>query len=1416
MRSNPTPNSFHLVVASLLLALSAQWSARAQSLNPQPEKPVSTKDFDFNYTGALFGYYQINENEKMIPAVQRFITFRPGEWDKPNEDFPQYSYLLVGMGDNFAPEFRASLQPDEPNCNFLPDTAEAGAKQKNEVPQRFYKSSLRILKPESVPCDNVARFLISAGYRAIVPGREDFIYSAPWLREMAIGLRREGLPINNPDRHLNMLAANLRIKSPKGCPLLFSGQDNTQIVDITCTSGDVPVTTEMDWLRRLEASLKSPSEFESQINSETSLQAKSKQHCNPDTLSNSENCFDPVHQSSALQLRRVLIENQAMQVRNMIDGLEGWYSGGRKRPLNHLAAALEQLAKDDRYILNEHDVSPIFPGSPRGGSADLRKSGLYLNPVDPPASPAQPASGKTDAEDHLPSNLSGIHALAAAKEALSQLGADCAPASEAPHCDLIRVTDQLIDFFEQIDSRQSLLFDLPVRLAGRRMLLRAIANEQKEVGYTISQKCALSTACKGSERTLIVGVISQKVMNAVSSINLKLKAARKPQAEKSAGSDAKGGPEKDEVVETMDPLPSILAVLRGARRQALDNPDEPTLQFDRVILLAQMDRSEAVELGARLHSILIARHAVSNANSTGDGAGQKALPDPSDFDLTQTPLVIVTKADASAYTPSMHTDFDLGSVIPVLTPKPTYGPDGSLQFPISLAEVATDIPDLDHKVIKHTEWLVNTPPPDPEITDSCESTLTLLLAKVPNSDVPNSCAPIRINGDSAIRYCKSPLVNDKGSEDCERDLTTMLLKALRKSEGDDDGDVVLLEQRDIFYGWLPKRYTDYEICNKDEGCELRVALDRVLWKGDSPESVMISGSDLVSMLSTSRKEAQDEESLTGTGAFGESLATYGIVQPLSTNLSNPGTANNRFPLAQDNLCGAVKDPVTNPSQYCVNGQPISSDGAYWTITSDHLANDSILYKAMHDSVALGYHRDGKNDYITEAIASVLLPPKQPAAAGQTFMGSRFQSADSDEWQQQLQPILHIDISKLVAGISARRPSGGNLNAENFQGATDARASTPAQQELDLESLSRFSFDLPTLPCCNLFKGQQLAWSLGVQPDAEYDRAATGNLANKPPTVVYALNSLTVTPFLQIRIPQWRGPRGNWKLNGARELSRYLLVLTPIQPQRQIVGTSLAFPFTLPPPPTTPPTIAGQFTLQAPVASSYFTKVGLRGEFDKSKFFIFDKGSYAEGGFESGSLHNILDSVSLSTGNGTVFTCTANSTTTIPACFAGYAKTSGFQVNAETKSVSVLSESAHSVGAYWDVHLQKQLLKPQPGSDGASATSKPGSKTGINFSLDSKADWFSPRGQLHALNTQTQYAIPLSASLNFPVLRNFSLSPTLSSFFYATQVTRQSINIETFSITAKWYFARDETVPPHRQLLFAGPASADQTSTARIK
>jgi len=193
--------------------------------------------FVFDYTGALFGYFRIEPGSPigtLAPVPEFFHQRLPRDTAEgtaadllgrlaltpQDRSLLVQAPLLVGMGDNFGPEFGAALQmnefKNEPGCHK--DYKTTGPPISLDLPQAAYKSEARVLDQQPVYCDNVTRFLMAAGYRAVVPGREDFLYSATWLRSIALGLRRasDAKPnspflIGNSEGRLAMLAANLRV-----------------------------------------------------------------------------------------------------------------------------------------------------------------------------------------------------------------------------------------------------------------------------------------------------------------------------------------------------------------------------------------------------------------------------------------------------------------------------------------------------------------------------------------------------------------------------------------------------------------------------------------------------------------------------------------------------------------------------------------------------------------------------------------------------------------------------------------------------------------------------------------------------------------------------------------------------------------------------------------------------------------------------------------------------------------------------------------------------------------------------------------------------------------------------------------------------------------------------------------------------
>ena len=314
-----------LVSASSLLLLVAAALAFAPPVFSQAP-PTPSPDLEFQYTGKLFGYYRIEPGEPpSLKPVQDFLA-------NPRSPSDKRSVPLLGMGDNFAPEFGASIQKEflglgnsgsaNPSENWSPCMAPAAkdppdqsvASHRYAAPEVLYKSPKRM--PILADCDNVTRFLMTAGYRAIVPGREDFIYSATWLRRIAILLAGasssgsetpknsflanaekrwavETKPIQNSEGKLFMLAANLRVDMGKdSCPLLFAY--NLKGSSHPCSPEGNSITAEMDWFQRLQ-----------EILSAWTVE-------DPSVIDNSHEIEDAINRraSGDAEYRRQLVENE--------------------------------------------------------------------------------------------------------------------------------------------------------------------------------------------------------------------------------------------------------------------------------------------------------------------------------------------------------------------------------------------------------------------------------------------------------------------------------------------------------------------------------------------------------------------------------------------------------------------------------------------------------------------------------------------------------------------------------------------------------------------------------------------------------------------------------------------------------------------------------------------------------------------------------------------------------------------------------------------------------------------------------------------------------------------------------------------------------------------------------------------------
>jgi hypothetical protein len=832
-----------------------------------------------------------------------------------------------------------------------------------------------------------------------------------------------------------------------------------------------------------------------------------------------------------------------------------------------------------------------------------------------------------------------------------------------------------------------------------------------------------------------------------------------------------------------DPVSAVTTLLRAAWEMKSEASSDQ-FNFDNVVVMAQMPHTEAEELAARVLLSLkkTANRATLPAAEASCGDRDRTL------ETANVPHIdlIISEAQSSYITPDLKLYYARESAIPVVAPRPAWyikKDELGLLPPISTVEIESGRRYPDNARILTNKLVADDSRPSecrakkdslPTMAELLEVQLHQLAVQKPSADL------------SHLEHFWNDCEGQKACHDSV--MMQFLLKQIQRSS---HADVVLLENRDFYFGPMLKGYEGYGICRNrlDNNqqvqdsqdhlttyCSLRVALDRVLWKGDFSERVMVDGKTLQLMLATAQQESDDEQTLAARDTRDEWLMTFGIATKPPQNLSGASMGPATFTVPGVDFCTS-QGTEAGTSQYCINGQKVTNDGAYWVSTSDHLADDNQVYKAF-TALETRYHLRKKGLFVTGEIADEVcghgtMPAMKTSACTQdahdretketskTF--DRTPDAQSSmsemEKRQQKRPILQLDYAKVVAGFMVRRPSESDAKlSSNFSGVADSRATTPHAQELDLEAVTRMTRGLGVGNWLQRF-------NVGIQSDLEYDRAVTGNLSGSE-TVTYALNSFTTGGFLQM------------KLFG-KLLPRLLLVAAPYQFQQQITGNYLNFKFT---------TGTGQITVATPRWEGFSQRLGARWEFGGGKWP--DTGSYIEAGPEYSVLNNVLSGLLLPNG----FVCQA-SAVAFATCVA-----SNTTVTAATR-LKPLTETLHTGGAYWDVHLQKALDKAKR----------------FSVTVETKGDNFMLPGV--TLPTQSRYAFTTSGALNFAVIGNLVFSPTYTTFFYKNQGTpdeSHSLVTNTFSVTAKWYFARDAAVPFWRQLWFRGPASLDQTKSARMK
>jgi hypothetical protein len=1459
----PLPRRVDLRFAVGILLVGA-FCSHTVSAQQQPTASNSTSPLNIQYTGRLFGYYRLEPDIDLNGPLDAYAALleekrtgqtllvksdlltRPGAFLR--HKLKTSPDLLLGMGDNFGPEFGASIEqefPKEHPCHL--DAPEWKAEQWDTyAPESIYKSESR--KPNLADCDNVTRFLMTAGYRAVVPGREDFLYTGTWLRRIAYLLRgasaagetglvrpaglaavsadgrwsvgsvpgMDGSCGGNPcaiasnDHKLHMLSANLRVtvapvkqekpgdSKNKSCPLLFATDLGASV---ECGQSDSSISASMDWLTRVDGAL------------------------NPE-----------IHASLEKQSQNSPLFADQL-TRNQISILQ---------TIVKQASAQASTRSDAECQVLKADLNFIFKFSPP--DATTAKSSSHTKA--PPEEQACPSD-------------------------LGLLNSDLAM--------LVSATKDTFKFFDKSRGSASPVFNETALRSAQRLLLEAIFNEQQDAGFTIA-------TIPGGRRVLIIGVVGKETMQEVApdffrvypdtfdcllvhSTPVQASPTQSPASHTAQNSacelkqklfktDNPSGSAQENTyfrqtttleskndpfpITVGDPLVAAEAVLRAVwAHEGRENR-----VIDRAILMAQMPSSEAAEVGSQL------RYDLGAALSPTFGSSDLSLRPRIDLVLSEAqeehisgnqvaeinplrstvvlspPLAFESISKPEWYPPSIATISALNPVIPHGIQIRNFlgfieelsGTPAQNAAAIVHQRVATSMAEIGEDVGTGNDASLNQP--------ALVTAATLLESMLASTLPKDGITPPRLL-DLTSPWAKCTSTNSVTTANCQSQvLSNYLLHILQIHY---KTSAAMLKRRDFWFGKLASGYDGYESCDrwaatKDPRaiayCRLRVALDRVLWRGDYAVRVLVDGTTLTSVLKSSSQATAIETTRLANDLHQEWLSTFGLVSAPPTNLVAAASGPQSFSLPGVSGCTVAAAPPLGkntsapPSTpYCADGFTIATDAAYWITTSAQLAKDQSTYKDIQTVTKAGTsgtHLEVETEksptgpkatFLTTAIAEEIMPvtpARSVRPAPLNWPIKQKNNAVQDdlariEAASQKRTLMQLDVSKFAAGYSFTAPSLNDTDlGSDLSGVSNTQATIPHSSELDLEATTRTI----TAP---LF-GQALVF--GIQNDLEFDHKRTGNTTGKPATVTYQLNSETVGGFVQIHIPQIFGkdPDPSLSIGGPRDLPRFYWVIAPYQYQRQIVGSPLYLGYLTPPYTQNP---SKQLTITVPVSDGFVWKSGLRYEAGGfSHAWAPDSGSYAELGPEYVTQSHILYGISmpdLSNLPSPVTThctnpCLVTAGTSITSTVQAYYKDNNQTLNASSH-LEPLTRTVHAGGLYWTAHVQKVLNK---------------AKT-YSISFDTAGDGYLLPG--YTLPTQTRCAISNKLAFNMNFLGNLSFSPTYSVFNFENQglsSQRVSVNTTSFEVMLKWYYGRDTQSPPFRLLWFTGPKSGDQTTSTKMK
>src|ERR1043165_2036550 len=316
------------ITLCLLIVASATF---AQKDKPTPPPPII-------YTGKLIGYFRspsLQTSEQIGCPSKDSPTTRENASNAAavvlGTNLPE-NRILLGTGDNFSPQFEARTFSPAPKQSSSGAPADRFPPAQKELYSWFEEQNRWVFYTEvkkfttlqdriqrginTIPSDNVACYLVAAGYDAVVPGKPDFYFGPERLRQLARFMADKNATGSNP---VQMLGANLVIKTSFINPpevaedkKKWGWPDEFSVLNVS-DGGEV-----YPWLTHARVKLAE---------------------------------FTP-HSPTPVRLRELLDRevSTAAQLKTALDTIEDPTSDADKKTLTDLRTTLDHLSKQDAYV----------------------------------------------------------------------------------------------------------------------------------------------------------------------------------------------------------------------------------------------------------------------------------------------------------------------------------------------------------------------------------------------------------------------------------------------------------------------------------------------------------------------------------------------------------------------------------------------------------------------------------------------------------------------------------------------------------------------------------------------------------------------------------------------------------------------------------------------------------------------------------------------------------------------------------------------------------------------------------------------------------------------------------------------------------------------------------------------------------